>query len=89
MKPEHLANAQSIFADTNIQVTARGQRHLGAALGSHSFAKEYVTQKVAAWTAEVSALVAVATTRPHAAYSAFTHGMISPLFQPLEYAIHL
>ena len=47
VKPEHLANAHSIFADTNIQVAAGGQRHLGAALGSHSFTKEYVTQKVA------------------------------------------
>ena len=76
VKPEHLVNAQSIFADTNIQVTARGQRHLGAALGSRSFAEEYVAQKVAAWTAEVSALAVVAATRPHAAYCAFTHGMI-------------
>ena len=102
MKPEHLANAQSIFVDTNIQVTARGQRHLGAALGSRSFAEEYVAQKVAAWTAEVSALAVVAATRPHAAYCAFTHGMIGrwiyvmrtipnigPLFQPLEDAIRL
>ena len=74
VKPEHLANAQSIFADTNIQVTARGQRHLGAALGSRSFAEEYVAQKVAAWTAEVSALAVAAATRPHAAYCAFTMG---------------
>ena len=61
-------------------------------------------QKVAAWTAEVSALAVVAATRPHTAYCAFTHGMIGrwiytyvmrtvpnigPLFQPLEDAIRL
>lgn len=102
VKPEHLANAHSIFADTNIQVTARGQGHLGAALRSLSFVEEYVTQKVADWTAEVSALAAVADTRPHATYCTFTHGMIGhwiyvmrtipnigPLFQPLEDAIRL
>ena len=102
MKPKHFADAQSIFADTNIQVTVEGQRHLGAALGSRSFAEEHVTEKVTGWTAEVSALVAVAVTRPHAAYCAFTHGMIGrwmyvmrtipnigPLFKPLEDAIRL
>ena len=54
------------------------------------------------WTAVVSALAAVAATRPHAAYSTFTHGTIgcwvyvmraipniSLLFRPLEDAIHL
>ena len=71
-------------------------------MGSRSFAEEYVAQKVAAWTAEVSALAVVAATRPHAAYCAFTNGMIGrwiyvmriipnigPLFQPLEDAIRL
>ena len=30
VKPEHLTRAQQFFADTNIQITARGQRHLGS-----------------------------------------------------------
>ena len=102
VKPEHLAAAESIFASTSIQITAQGQRHLGAALGTRSFTEAYVTQKVATWTAEVTALAGVASTRPHAAYCAFTHGMIghwmyvmrtipdiSPLFKPLEDAIYL
>ena len=76
VKPEHLAAAELVFAGTNIQITAQGQQHLGAALGTHSFTEAYVTQKVATWTAEVCAPASVATTRPHAAYCAFTHGMI-------------
>ena len=57
---------------------------------------------MATWTAEVSTLANIAATRPHAAYCAFTHGMvgrwmyvmrtipdIGPLFQPLEDAIYL
>ena len=52
------------------------------------------------WTAEISALSTIAHTHPHAAYTAFVHGVIgrwqylmqtinntSPLFQPLEDAI--
>ena len=102
VKPEYFIDAKSIFADTNIQITDQGQRHLGAALGSRTYAKEYVTQKVTHWVAEVIALADVATTRPHAAYCAFTHGMvgrwvyvmrtipdISSLFAPLEDAIQL
>ena len=101
VKPEHLAAAESIFARTNIQITAQGQKHLGAALGTHSFTEAYVSQKVATWIAEVTVLANVASTRPHAAYCAFTHGMIgrwmyvmrtipdiSPLFKPLD-AIYL
>ena len=47
-----------------------------AALETHSYTEAYVTQKVATWTAEVTALASVASTRPYVAYSAFTHGMI-------------
>ena len=58
--------------------------------------------KVQSWVSEVSALAQVAASRPHAAYSAFTHGLIgrwvylmravpdiSSFFQPLEDAIRL
>jgi len=91
-----------LFANTNLQITARGQRHLGAALGSREFADEYATSKIESWTREVSALAEVAASKSHAAYFAFTHGMIghwvyymrtipgiSSFFQPLEDVIHL
>ena len=65
-----------MFANTNIRITARGQRHLGAALGSREFTEEYVTTKVESWTAEISALAEIASSRPHAAYCAFTHELI-------------
>ena len=76
VKPEDLSVAQTLFANTNIQITAHGQRHLGAALGSREFTEEYVTTKIKSWTAEVSALAEVAAGKPHAAYCAFTHGLI-------------
>ena len=102
VKPEHLSSALTMFANTNIKITAHGQRHLGAALGSREFAEEYVTTKVESWTADVSALAEIVTSRPHAAYCAFTHGLIghwvylmrtvpgiSSFIQPLEDAIRL
>ena len=62
--------AQAIFADNNVQITARGQWHLGAALGSRDFAKECVAAKIEFWFTEVSALARVASNCPHAAYCA-------------------
>ena len=75
--------------------------HLGAALGSRTFTEEYVTNKVQGWTQEITRLAEIATTQPHAAYAAFTHGLssrwsyisrtipdIHDLLLPLETAIH-
>ena len=102
VKLEHLTRAQKLFADTNIQITARGQRHLGAVLGSREFTEEYVADKVQSWVSEVSALAEIANSHPHAAYSVFTHGLIgrwvylmrtvrdiSSFLKPLEDAIRL
>ena len=40
VKPEHLSQAQTLFDNTSIQITVRGQRHLGAVLGSSEFVEE-------------------------------------------------
>ena len=53
------------------------QTHLGAAIGSRSFAEEYVSSKVEEWTKEIKRLAKVAVSQPYAAYAAFTHGMSS------------
>ena len=76
VKPHLLTIAKSIFADTGMQITDQGQRHLGAALGSREFAEGFVAKKVCSWSSEVLALAEIATNRPHAAFCAFTHGMI-------------
>ena len=73
VKEEHKENATQAFADTGVQVTTEGKRHLGAAIGSHSFTKEYVGRKVHEWTEEVKCLAHVAISQPHAAYAAFIH----------------
>ena len=37
--------ARRIFADTNIQITCEGKRHLGAVIGSADFKEEYVKKQ--------------------------------------------
>ncbi len=101
VKPEHKEIARQLFTDTGVNVSIEGKRHLGAALGSRTFTEEYVTNKVQGWVQEITRLAEVATTQPHAAYAAFTHGLssrwsyisrtipdIHDLLLPLETAIH-
>ena len=102
VKEKHLSTATERFLNTGVNITTEGKRHLGAALGSRSFVVSYIQDKVKEWTSSIQKLASIATTQPHAAYSAFTHGLaskwtyflrtipeISDLLQPLEEAINL
>ena len=96
-----MTNAKELFADTEVHITIQGKRHLGAAIGSRTFTEEYVCNKVQTWSDEIKWLAKVATSQPHAAYAAFTHGLssrwsyllrtipdIQDLMIPLENEIH-
>ena len=100
VKEHNLTEATELFRNTGVSITTEGKRHLGAAIGTRNFVEEYVQQRVATWVLEVEHLSSIAITQPHAAYSAFTHGLlnkwnylartvpnVSDLFQPLEDAI--
>ena len=63
--------------------------------------EEYVVCKVEKWSKEIKKLACIAQTQPHAAYSAYTHGLLSSwsflsrtipdiadLLKPLEETIH-
>jgi len=99
VKEVHLAQACSTFSDTGIQITTKGRRYLGSAVGSPGFVKSYVSEE---WTNEISKLCEFADTQPHAAFSALTHGLfrrwiylfrvlpnINELLSPLEQCIHM
>ena len=101
VKPEFEESAKSIFEGTNIHITTGGTRHLGAAIGSKEFKEEFVADKVKSWIEEIQTLAEIASTQPHAVYSALVHGVssqwlfitrtttdIEHLLQPLEDAIH-
>ena len=75
VKEEHLENAKKVFQGTGISITAEGRRHLGAAIGTQSFVESYVQRKLSGWVEEVERLSMIANSQPHAAYTAFGHGM--------------
>ena len=98
---EYESKAKALFADTNVHITIKGKRHLGAVLGANTFTEEYVSRKVSDWVEEIMRLSEIAITQPHAAYAAFTCGLsshwtyisraipdIQDLLSPLETAIH-
>ena len=100
VKPELYDRAVELFTGSEVVITKKGQRHLGAVIGTQEFKKEFVEKKVAEWVHEVGVLSDIAKTEPHAAYAAYTHGLqhrwnfvmrtipdISPLLSPLENTI--
>ena len=46
-------------------------------IGSAEYVENYVKSNVSSWQSSVCNLVTIATTQPHAAYSALTHGLSS------------
>ena len=44
------------FKETAINVTAQGQRHLGAVIGSPEYVEEYVNDKVSNWISKITKL---------------------------------
>ena len=77
VKPEHLDAATQEFANSGINVTSCGRPYLGAAIGSEEYCNKFVRSKIEEWSANISTLSDIAKTQPHAAYSAFTHGLAS------------
>lgn len=75
VKPEFEERAKSIFEGSNIHITTGGTRHLGAVIGSKESREEYVANKVETWVEEIQVLANIASTQPHAVYSAIVHGV--------------
>lgn len=100
VKPEHLEEATTIFADTEVIIKTDGHRYLGAPIGSVEYQRDFVCKDVQRWVEDVQAIANIASTEPQAAYTGFCMGLskrwlflmrttpnISELFLPLETAI--
>ena len=72
----HVTTA-SIFASTGVKVTPDSRPYLGAAIGSPEYISSHVETKVTEWVANLRHLAEIASTQPHAAFSALTHGLMS------------
>ena len=97
VKPEHTQKAYELFGHTGVLITTEGTRHLGAVIGSRSFAESFVSSAVDSWNESLNNLVSIAKTNPHLAFSNFTTSFkfkwgymqrtvpdIGPWFQKLE-----
>ena len=69
--------AASIFASTGVKVTPDGRPYLGAAISSPDYISSHVETKVTEWAANLRRLAERASTQPHAAFCALTHGLMS------------
>ena len=82
-----------------MNVTYDGRPYLGAAVGSREYVTAHVESKIDEWVSDMKYLIA--ETQPHAAFSAFTHGLpskwtylsptipdIGPVMKPLDDALH-
>ena len=99
-KESFLSDANTIFAHTGVNITSHGRPYLGAAIGTREFVASHVNSKVEEWISCIQHLTTIAKSQPHAAFSAFTHGLsskwtyisrttpnISDLLLPLDNAI--
>ena len=98
--PSLLQEAQRLFADTGVEISLNGQRHLGAVIGTDSFKHQYVTSKIKKWINDLKDLAKNTLEEPQAALAAYTKGIchrwtfiqrtvsnIADLFNPLEQCI--
>ena len=89
-----------MLATTNVKLTSAGRPYLVSAIGSNSYIKQFVEEKVEGWSADVTQLAKIALSQPHAAYSTFNKGQasrwiyvlctvpgVARLLQPLENVI--
>ena len=72
VKPEFEEKAQTIFGDSGVKITAEGERHMGAVIGSSTFKEVYISQKVQKWVQDIIELTNIAKDEPQAVYSSFT-----------------
>ena len=77
-KLDKVSDGTEIFNNTDVQITCAGRRYLGRALGTEVFEQQFLETKIGEWVKETAYLAKMAKSQPHAAYAAYTHGLISP-----------
>ena len=72
-----MQEAQRLFSNTGIKLTTDGQCHLGTTIVTSNFCTQCDAEKVTKWCNELHRPADFGKIHPHAAYSAFTHGILS------------
>ena len=71
--PEMEEEAKNLFGES-VNITVKGQRHLGAVLGPTEYKDKYCENKVNECASELRNLSEIAKSQPQAAYTAFVKG---------------
>ena len=74
VKQQYEQKANDVFAQSNVNITTSGKRHLGAVIGNESYKKEYVSDLVNDWKKQLETLSMIAEIEPQSAYAAFVFG---------------
>ena len=69
--------AQNVFANSKVNITADGTKHLGAVIGSTEYRDEYVKDLVKEWDNQFIILSTIAEIQTQATYLAFASGFKS------------
>ena len=72
VKESEYDEAVEVFKDTDVKITKRGKKNLGAVVGQIEYRKEFLADLVENWLREIDALSSVASHEPQSAYTAFT-----------------
>ena len=75
VKDEHLDKAKFTFKGSEVKITKSRQQHLGAAIGSKEFKREYIESMVHNWKDQLIYLSKIAEMEPQAANTAFIGGL--------------
>ena len=76
-KQQYCSIGRKIFTDTTVNVTSDGRPHLGAPVGTTEYVETFTMHKIDCWISEIDKLSSIAISQPNAAYTSFTHGLIS------------
>ena len=77
MKERCHSEAMATFTGTDVKLTSDRRPYLSSAIGSSLYVRQFVEEKVKSWSSDVTHLVKVAQSQPHATYFAFTKGLSS------------
>ncbi|MDA8002339.1 MAG: reverse transcriptase domain-containing protein, partial [Alphaproteobacteria bacterium] len=77
VKECHLESAKATFSGSGVHITTDGKRYLGSYVGPDDMKDSFLQAKVQSWILELEELTLVANSQPHAAFCAFTHGIVN------------
>jgi hypothetical protein len=77
VKQEKEEAAQALFEGSQVKITKKGHRDLGAFIGTKLATSGLFAEKIESWTRQVDLLAEIAKSQPHAAHAGYIHGLRS------------